>query len=81
MPPLESKILIPNWPVVFVVKGLVISLRKKLNVPPMDVFESKPPLTLILYPFSSAYTKLQLISSENPETIVHEAATLSVSEI
>jgi|688.fasta_scaffold57670_4 hypothetical protein len=55
---------------------------KKLNLPPIDVFESKPPSILIIYPkFGSFCSKAQVISSENPETTVQDDAARSQSGI
>jgi hypothetical protein len=54
---------------------------KKLSLPPVEVFESNPPAILITYPVSSAWTKLHVISSENPEITVQDEAVLSKSRI
>ena len=60
--------------------GFLISLIEKLNSAPVNCFESNPPPTIskLLYVESAAtLSKMQLISSLNPDIAVHVDATLS----
>jgi hypothetical protein len=54
----------------------------KVNDPPLNLLEPKPPTTLSTAPSVTLIdSNEQLISSENPNTFVHDDATLTGSAI